>query len=280
MPPLEERCSRGAYGFRLRGIAEAQGLLVEAPPHWSRLDLKVRITSGETPPGEYVDEAVARLRPRSGGWVEIDRHAGRATFSLPERPSDSALVHPHLASVAVVSAHWVGRESFHAGGFVVNGQVWGVLGDRYAGKSSFLALLALAGIPVLCDDVLILDKTTALAGPRSIDLRATAAQHLGVGEPLGVMGTRERWRLTLAPVNPEVPLAGWVSLCWDDQTEVHRPRGADRLRLLGSHRGSSLYPSGPAGLIDLSGLPFLQLCRPPRWDRAEEAMYRLLDALH
>jgi hypothetical protein len=271
--------ARGAYGFRLGGISNADSLLVEAPPHWPRLDLEVRTASGDPPAREHVDEAFAVLRPRSGGWIEIDRDASRATFSLPEHPGDAALVHPHLASVAVVSAHWLGRESFHAGGFLVDGRAWGVLGDRDTGKSSFLALLALAGIPVLCDDVLVLDETTAFAGPRSIDLRAAAARHLGVGAPLGVIGTRERWRLTLAPVEAEVPLAGWVSLRWDEHAEVRRPRGADRLRVLGSHRGSSLYPASPAGLIDLSGLPLLQLCRPRRWDLAGEAMHRLLDAL-
>jgi hypothetical protein len=271
--------SRGAYGFRLAGVPGAQPLLVDAPPHWPHLKLEVRVTSSEVPAGEYVNEASAILRPRSGGWIKIDRPAGRATFSLPKRPNDGALVHPHLASVAVVFAHWLGRESFHAGGFVVRGRVWGVLGDRKAGKSSFLASLALAGIPVLSDDVLVLDEATAFAGPRSIDLRTDAARHLGVGEPLGMMGTRERWRLGLASVDPELPFGGWVSLCWADRAEVCRLRGADRLRVLGAHRASSLYPSSPAGLIDLSSLPFLQLCRPRCWQLVEETVHRLLDAL-
>lgn len=271
--------SHGAYGFRLAGVPRAQPLLVAAPPHWPQLDLQVRVTPAEPPAGERVDEAFAVLRPRSGGWIEIDRRAARATFALPERPSDAALVHPHLASVAVVSAHWLGRESFHAGGFLKDGRAWAVLGDRDAGKSSFLALLALAGVPVLCDDVLILEEATAFAGPRSIDLRAGAARHLGVGEPVGVMGMRERWRMAVAPVASEVPLAGWVSLRWDERTEVRRPRGSERLRMLAAHRGSSLYPSTPAALIDLSALPFLQLRRPQRWDLANEAMQLLLEAL-
>jgi hypothetical protein len=270
--------ARGAYGFRLPDVA-ARELLVEAPAHWPRLDLEVRVTLDEGPSTEHVDDAIAILRPRSGGWIELDRHAGRAVFCLSQRPTDSALVHPHLSSVAVVSAYWMGRESFHAGGFVVDGRVWGVLGDREAGKSSFLALLALSGIPVLCDDVLVIDGTTAFAGPRSVDLRASAASHLGVGEPLGVVGTRERWRLTLPPVDAEAPLAGWVSLAWSEEPDVRRPRGAERLQALGAHRGSTLYPSSPAELIELSSLPFVQLCRPRRWDRAGESMRLLLDAL-
>jgi hypothetical protein len=275
-----QHASRGAYGFRLAGVAGARELLIEAPPEWPLLDLEVHVDAREGSSREYVDGAIAVVRPRSGGWIEIDRHRGRATFFLPRRPNDRALVHPHLASVAVVSAHWLGRESFHAGGFVVDGRVWGVLGEQGAGKSSFLAVLALAGIPVLCDDVLILAETTAFAGPRSVDLRASAARHLGVGEPLGVVGTRERWRLSLPPVEAEVPLAGWVSLAWGERAVVRRLRGAERLRMLGAHRGSSLYPANPAGLIELSGLPVVQLCRPRRWDLADDAMHRLIDALH
>lgn len=270
--------THGAYGFRLAGVA-ARELLVDAPPHWPLLELEVRVSTDEGPSMEYVDNAIATLRPRSGGWIELDRHAGRAVFFLPQRPTDSALVHPHLASVAVVSAYWLDRESFHAGAFVFDGRVWGILGDRNAGKSSFLAQLALSGIPVLCDDVLILEGSTALAGPRSVDLRASAADHLGVGEPLGVVGTRERWRLSLPPVDAEVPLAGWVSLAWSDEPDVRRPRGADRLQTLGAHRGSTLYPSSAAGLIELSSLPFVQLCRPRRWDVAAHSMQLLLDAL-
>jgi hypothetical protein len=276
--PVVDARTRGAYGFRLAGVA-AQELLVEAPPHWPSLELRVRISPDQGPAREYVDDAIAILRPRSGGWIELDRHAGRATFCLRQRPPDAALVHPHLASVAVVSAYWLDRESFHAGGFTFNGRVWGVLGGRNAGKSSFLAQLALSGIPILCDDVLILEGTTALAGPRSVDLRASAASHLGVGDPLGVVGTRERWRLNLPPVDAEVPLAGWVSLAWSEEPEVRRPRGGDRLRTLASHRGSTLYPSSPAALIDLSGLPFVQLRRPRSWNRSADSMQLLLEAL-
>ena len=44
-------------------------------------------------------------------------------------------------------AYWLGRESFHAGGFVVGGKTWGILGGRGSGKSTTVARLALAGAP-------------------------------------------------------------------------------------------------------------------------------------
>ncbi len=178
-----------------------------------------------------------------------------------------------------MAAHWLGRESFHAGGFAAGGGVWGVLGDKGAGKSSMLASLARAGIPVVSDDVLVLDGRTALAGPRSIDLRSDAAARLGAGEPLGAIGDRERWRVPLEPISPELPLRGWVVLGWDERTIIRRPQGSERLNSLLPHRGARLYPPKPEGLIDLSSLPLIELRRARRWDSADDALDRLLDAV-
>jgi hypothetical protein len=270
---------RGAYGFWIVGVPGADALLVDAPLRWPRLEVDVVVTSKPPPARERVDETTAVLLPRSGGWVSMDRTAGRATLSLPARPAPGALVHPHLASVAVVSAHWLGRETFHAGGFVAGGKAWGLLGEKEAGKSSFLASLSREGIPILCDDVLVLDDLTALAGPRSIDLRPDAATRIGAGEPMGVVGTRERWRLALEPISAELPLGGWVTLGWGEETSVRPLRGSDRLVALGGHRATSLYPPRPETLIELSSLPMIELQRPRRWDLAAEVAQRLLAAV-
>jgi hypothetical protein len=270
----------GVYGFRPVGVPSARSLLVDAPPDWPELDIAVSVTARTDPVPDYYDRDRAMLKLRAGGTVTVERSSARASFALPERPKDGSLVHPHLASVAVVWAHWRGRESFHAGAFIAGGGAWGVLGDREAGKSSLLAALALAGTPILADDVLIVDGMTALAGPRSIDLRGDAARALGAGEPLGVVGNRERWRLTLEPADAEQPLRGWVSLGWDSGSKctVAPLTGSDRLRTLGAHRGIKLYPPDPAALIELSALPFLVLRRPRRWERIGDAVDRLLDA--
>jgi hypothetical protein len=274
-----EHRPRGAYGFQLTGVPAARELLVEAPSHWPRLDLEVCITSEPEPPGDHVDDEFAVLRLRSGGSARIERGAGCATFMLGQRPSDGALVHPHLASVAVVAAHWLGRETFHAGAFLAGGGVWGVLGDKEAGKSSLLASLALAGVPVVSDDILVLDQMMALAGPRSIDLRAGAARHLAVGEAVGVMGTRERWRLVLGPIAAEAPMRGWVLLRWDTDTGVRALSGSERLIRLAAHRGGRLYPPEPGLLVALSALPVLELRRPQSWESGRDAIERLLEAV-
>jgi hypothetical protein len=268
----------GAYGFRLRGLAKAAALLVAAPPGWPLLEiLQVPETVG--PPTDRVGPDRAELRLLSGGWVGIDREPGRAVYHLPRPLDDGALVHPYLAPVALISARWLGRESFHAGAFVAEGGVWALLGDKEAGKSTTLAWLGTHGHPVVCDDALILDGTTALAGPRSIDLRAESAQRLGIGEALGTVGVRERWRVPLDPVAAELPFRGWVQLEWGDAVEVERVRGAARLPALIPHRGVRLEPPRPQALLEYAALPQLRLRRPHGWDSLREGAERLLDAI-
>lgn len=265
-PPPE----RGAYGFTLRGadvdVDGARELLVDAPASWPPLELRCRIDTGPLPEYESVSDQHAELLLTAGGSVAIDRAPLRAEYALPRAVTPGALVHPHLAPVAALAARWLGRESFHGGTVVVGGGAWALLGDKEAGKSSTLARLALDGHGVLSDDLLVLDGLTALAGPRSLDLREQSAHELGAGEPLGRSGLRDRWRLTLDPVAAEVPLRGWIVLAWGDGTPSLTPiRGADRLRAVIAHRAVRLLPADPAALVALSALPCFELRRERVW---------------
>jgi hypothetical protein len=270
--------ARGAYGFRLEGLPEAADLLVGAPPGWPGLAIECAPDS-EGPPADRVGPDRAELRLLSGGWVGIDRVPGRAIYHLPRPVDDGALVHPYLAPVALISARWLGRESFHAGAFVAGGGVWALLGDKEAGKSTTLAWLETHGHTVVCDDALVLDGVTALAGPRTIDLRAESARRLGIGEPLGTVGVRERWRVPLGEVAAELPFRGWVQLEWGEAVEVARVRGAARLPALIPHRGVRLEPPRPEALVDYAALPQLTLRRPRGWDSLREGAERLLEAI-
>ena len=275
----QRRSPGGAYGLVVQGVPAQPDELVDAPANWSAVELRVRVTPAPSKPAEYVHRRAACLQVRTGGSVLIDRSPGRATFTLPARPSASALLHPHLAAVAAVWAHWSGREGFHAGALLAGGGVWGLLGHKCAGKSSALAGLALAGIPIVCDDVLVLDGDSALAGPRSIDLRADAARRLGIGEQLGVVGDRERWRVPLPAIKPELPFRGWVSLRWSDELAIRPVHGAERVRTLLEHRALRVPPRSPAALFELASLPFLEFSRPRCWTELESASELLLDAL-
>lgn len=263
----------------MSGISPAAGLLVGAPAHWPVVDLVVQAAAGAGRPPESVDAGEAVIRLSAGGWVTASRDERRAVFTMPVTPSPEALIHPHLAAVAVVQAHWNGWQSFHAGAFVADDGVWGLLGEKEAGKSSMLASLALAGVPVVCDDVLVVSGRTAFAGPRSIDLRAGAAERLQTGVPLGVIGERERWRLPLAPIPAELPFRGWVRLGWGVDVDVRATEGADRLRALLPHRGLRVAPARPEQLIGLAALPVLELRRPREWGSHQRAMDALLRAV-
>lgn len=272
------RSSLGAYGFRLAGIPDAGDVLVEAPARWPQLEL-VRASDGARPATELVTTDHAKLWLPGGAGAELDRAACRAELYLPEYVSDRALVHPYLAPVALVMARWMGREGFHGGGIVAGGGVWAVLGVRTAGKSTMLAWLASSGVDVVCDDVLLIDGEMALAGPRTIDLREEAARRLDAGEPMGRVGARERWRLTLGPIEAELPLRGWITLEWGDAVSVEHVRGVEKLAALVPHRGVRLVPTDPAALVRFSALPHLRFTRPRNWDVLPEATDRLLDAI-
>jgi hypothetical protein len=262
----------------LPGLKAVRDLLVPAPPEWPSLELSQE-PGAATDAEERVEDGRALLKLRNGGEIELERDGPRALFRVPTPLSPAALLHPYLAPVATVVAHWGGRESLHAAALVVDGRAWAILGAREAGKSSTVAWCAREGVGVLCDDILVLDRELALAGPRVIDLREEPARRLGAGEALGVVGERERWRMRLDPVPPAVPLAGWVSLAWDDHVELEPVPVADRIPLLVGARGLRVPARDPALLVELAALPALELRRPRGWDSLPGAAGRLLDAL-
>ena len=117
------------------------------------------------------------------------------------------------------------------------------------------------------------------AGPRSVDLRRETAERLGAGEELGVIGARERWRVGLPPIEPEVPLAGWVFLEWGDEVAVTPVEPGERLARLLHHRGVRLPPASHEALLGLAALPAWEVRRPPDWDSLADSGERLLDVL-
>jgi hypothetical protein len=271
--------ARGAYGLCLAGVETVADLLVPAEPDWPRIELSA--TVGHASPAiQWVRRDSALLRLRAGGQVEVDWIRGRAEFTLPRRVTPADLLHPYLSSVAAVAAHRRGCEGFHAGALIANGGAWVVIGDKGAGKSSLLAMLALRGHPVVADDVAILDdEGRVLAGPRFIDLRAGASEELGAGEAIGVVGTRERYRMRIGEVPAATPLRGFVRLAWGEAAAVTSVRAARRLTELYANRIARLEPADATPILELSTLPMLELRRPRGWTKAGAAAEQLLDAL-
>ena len=276
MTETGQGASSGAYGLRLSGLESAAELLVPVGPAAPLYAVEAVVGR---PPGapEYADDDRAELQLRSGGRIGIDRVAGTVRFEIPHAVRPDELVHPYLAPAAAVIARWHGHESLHAGAFAVDGRAWGVIGTREAGKSSTLAWLALAGAEVLCDDLLVIDGRTPFVGPRSIDLRADAADRLGAGEPIGVTGARERWRLRLDGAGDGHEVAGWIFLAWADRVEARSLGARERLERLIPQRGTSLSPTRADAVLDLATLPAWEVSRPRDWSSLPAAGERLLE---
>lgn len=259
----------GAYGLHLPDLRPAGSALVSAPAEWPTWRIDVRVADeaavrASTPDLEVVDAARARLRLAGGGWMEADRAAGRSTLHLSHRPDPIALVHPYFSLSAAVAAFWHGDLSLHAAAAVIDGGAWALLGDKGAGKSSTLAALAAAGHAVLADDVLVVRGGEALAGPRTIDLRDDAGARTPDAAPLGRVGARERWRVTVGETAVSVPFRGFFVLGWGESAEVRPLEPEKRLIALLANMSLRLPPLAPQELRRAAALPAFELRRPRR----------------
>ena len=202
-----------------------------------------------------------------------------ARLTVPGGFSDDAMVHPGLALLAAITNRWLGRDAFHAGAFLSGAGTWAVMGAKEAGKSTTLGYLAAKGVGVISDDVLVVDGGHALAGPRCVDLRASAADWLGQGVDVGVVGARRRWRMHVPPVPAAVALQGWILPSWGERVELEVVPPAQRIPLLYANLAQLRVPRDPAQLLSLAALPCLILRRPRRWEAMDEAVAMLLDRI-
>lgn len=273
-----EAVGRGAYGLELAGMPGGGELLRPAPAGSPPVRVSHQV-GGRRLTDDVVTEDVAhyRLEP-TGGDVWLDRAGGTAHFAMDDEHDAGAFVHPFLAMAGAIFSRWLDRDAVHAGTIVVDGRAWGLLGAREAGKSSLTAMAHLAGLGVLTDDVLVVADGVALPGPGCIDLRPGAAAHLGVGEHIGTIGRRPRYRLAVDDVGP-APLAGWVLPTWADTIGVEPVPPAQRLALLLGNLALTRPPRDPGRILDLAMLPFLTLSRPQRWEQAPAALEALLSAV-
>jgi len=249
------------------------------PEHGGWTTIAIRREVGNPSARTTLGSSEAVVRFISGGCVELDRAAGLATIITPQPLGEAHLVHPYLASVGAVFSFWLDRQTYHGGAFVFDDRAWVLLGDKEAGKSSALAWLSTRGHPILADDLTVIDGTEVLTGPRAIDLRSDAAARLGIGEPLGVIGMRERWRVRLPQVEDSHPLGGFVHLAWADRATVRTLGAEQRLRRLAFHRGVRHPDDNPARLLPHTAHPAVELARPRSWEAVPDAMDLLLETL-
>jgi hypothetical protein len=250
-----------AYGFRLSGVA---GRYLQKGEDPTRPLLTVRMVVHD-------GQRRARSRPAGGltlplvdgGRLVLDRSTLTATYEVPAPLDGDDLAHPFLAPAASVMAGWQGWDAFHAGAFARDGRAVAVLGPRGQGKSTLLAAMALRGVAVLADDVLVLEQGVAHVGPRCIDLRPEGVERAFPAAPLEPSRGGERLRLALTPIASAPELVGWVSLDWGERLELEPLRPSQRLRRLALAHSRAGRPRDEA-LLELARLPGWELLRPRR----------------
>jgi hypothetical protein len=269
---------RGAYGFAIVGLEGAAPLLQPVPAGWPTFHVDVQNGPPETVESGWGPDHAA-IGFNGGGVARLTRKPLAAALTLPDRPDDGAVLHPFLAGSAAIVSWWLGRDTFHGGAFVVGGDAWVILGNRECGKSSTLGWLAAHGVPVLTDDLVVVDDWDQVyAGPRCVDLREEAAAGLHMGEHLGLVGTRQRWRQVLPPTSDAVRLAGWILPAWDREIEISRMDAGAALGKITEHLPLRLV-TRPERLLDFAALPCLRFARPRNWDSIGPATTGLLDRL-
>ncbi|MCP3975322.1 MAG: hypothetical protein GY720_12630 [bacterium] len=267
----------GAYGLRLGGDAPRSSLLTavaaDAP------EIVITRVVGPIAVPNHVDKDKATVPLLDGGGLELDRAELTATITTQVALTDDELAHPYLAPVAAVHSHWLGRAAFHAGGIVVAGRAWGVIGEREAGKSTLLAAVSALGGIVLADDLLVVADGEAFSGPRTLDLRKGAADWFGGTRALGVAGARERWRVDLGPAPASVPLGGWIVPSWSEELTVTPRPGAAAAHYIAPARSVTGLAISPNAFLAAAARPAVEFSRPREFAKLEAGVQTLLDEL-
>ena len=166
--------------------------------------------------------------------------------------------------------------AFHAGAFINGEGAWAVVGGRRDGKSTMMAALAMAGLPVLGDDTLVLDGIRCLSGVRCVDLRPDATAHLGVRDAVATVRRGARRRLSLDSAPREAPLAGWLFLRWADELAIRALPPPERIARIARRQGwHRRGVTDSARLLDLAALPAWELSRPRDWAHLPRVVERV-----
>lgn len=272
----------GAYGFRF-AYPDWEGQLsdlAELDDSHPEVQIRWRLAASIVDQ-EHVGDGVVRMGPPRGSSFEVTREPRAITFSLADEPNPDALVHPMGTVPLSVLARWRGDVTLHAGAFATDAGAWAVAGAREAGKSTMLATLGSAGHPILADDLVTVLDGAVWAGPRCVDLRPDVAERFPDARNLGLVGGRERFRLSTPAAPVSAPLRGIFLLDWHDapHAEVSPLPSSEWLRWLYRLEYIGLLgPADPERLLALVGLPAWRVLRPREWDSAGQAVDAMLVA--
>lgn len=257
----------GAYGLSISGLPGVGQYAAAVVPDAPVLEVRQERGRGEGAVSR-LDADTAVIPLLGDGVLVVSRGAATALYRHPDEITPDELLHPWLVPAAATMSAWHGRRVLH-GGLVSDGNAAvAVVGDKEGGKSTLLAHVALSTpLLVMSDDLVVLEDDTAYAGPRCIDLRPGAVEHLGLGGVDGALvrgGSRLRLHLPQAPATCE--LVGIVVLSWGESLSA-RPVGVgQRLAQVLPHALTEGIPLGREGVLGFTRYPVWELTRPRRWD--------------
>jgi hypothetical protein len=152
-------------------------------------------------------------------------------------------------SVYAAIASMNGLLPIHASAVAMNGQVFAFTGDAGAGKSTLIAALGRRGLPMFCDDTLVLDlsdpdRILCLPGHKRLKLRPDAIAMTGARQEEQVSRTVDKYysKAPAGDIDVPLPIAWLVFLEEGDETTIAPISGGSRLnRLQDDHQTAHLF---------------------------------------
>ncbi len=270
--------ARGAYGFRVTGDSVDSALYNPISEHRPAIQIVRRDLTREHYEPVAGDDLV-EIPLIGGGAAIMERTTGFGILEVPDELTADELAHPYLAPIASVFADWLNHTVLHAGIVHIAGKAWGVVGAREAGKSTLMAGLAIKGLPIGADDLMVIDGIEVYSGPRTLDLRPGAAEYLKEGRGLGVVGMRERWRLDLADAAPSLPLGGFLFPSWGETISITECPLDVRLDTFVNGRSVQVNPMNPHEAMRLARYPAYNFVRPQDWNVFDDGTDALVGAI-
>lgn len=277
MPPTDQ-C--GAYGFRIVP-SDPSVVLPGLIPMAEDADEAHIAWAQASPPEDELEVTDDRVRVSVKHQVtlEVIRSSRSVFVALPEAPTPEAVVHPVATTPLAILARWRGDATLHAGAVLYDGGAYAVCGGQDAGKSTTLAFLAQIGLPIVADDLLVVDHGDALTGPSCVDLRHDTASRFPEACFLGTVGRRQRFRLSTPSAPSRVPLRGLFLLEWstDAEPRVSPLALQERANVVhGFDYAAMVGLARPDALLDMLELPMWRLSRPRDWESTPRTLDRLL----
>jgi hypothetical protein len=269
---------RGAYGFKITGDSVDSALYNPVDEDRPTIQIIRRDLTRENY-GIVSGSEKVEIPLIGGGAAIIERATGLGILEVPNDLTADELAHPYLAPIASVFADWLKYTVLHAGIVHIANKAWGVVGAREAGKSTLMAGLAIKGLPIGADDLMVIDGEEVFSGPRTLDLRPGAAEYLKEGRGLGVVGMRERWRLDLDDAAPSLPLGGFIFPSWGDEISVAPCPLTVRLDTFVNGRSVQVDPMDPREAMRLARYPAYDFVRPQDWDLFDDGTAALVGAI-